>query len=255
MLPILTAMTFYEAIVIYLACGAPFGVYYFVNQRGRYNNVLIQTFFVTAFWIPFAFKLWRKYFNGKLSEFDHSKKLASGDQEIMNAKKTLERALTKTNVGISVFEIREVLDRYIGLSVSAADENDTDFSNTRFFESAGNQNAALALKCFHRRNRKLLYFHQTLAGRDFFNLIEKHSFDTEIKRLSLKLVRLLTDTKTEKNLKLFFSGRAAQIEPENRVQKPEKEQWIHDLQQTSAVNALQISMKSATAKVSLPIKD
>jgi len=248
-------MNFSEAIIIYLSCGAPFGVYYFVNQRNRYKSVLIQTIFITVFWIPFAFGLLKKNFGGNSRASGHSKKIASQDQEILNAKKNLEKAFLKSNAGISVFEIREVLDRYIGLSVSAIDEDKTDFSDPQFFEAAGNQNAQLALKCFQRRNRKLLYFHQTLAGQDFFNLIAKHSFDTEVADVSQKLVQLLNDDKTEKKLKLFFAGRQ-QIEPDNGVQKLEKEIWIHDLQQTPAAAAsLQLSMKTARAKVSLPIKD
>ena len=256
MLPNLTAMNFSEAIIIYLACGAPFGVYYFVNQRNRYKSVLIQTIFITVVWIPFAFALLKRYFSGILRESGRSKKIASKDQEILNAKKTLEQAFLRSDIGISVFEIREVMDRYIGLSVSAIDEDKTDFSNPQFFEAAGNQNAQLALKCFQRRNRKLLYFHQTLAGQDFFNLIAKTFFDTDIKNVSLKLVQLLNDAITEKKLKLLFAGRQ-QIEPENGVQKSEKEIWIHDLQQTPAAAAsIQISMKTTrAAKVSLPIKD
>src|SRR5688572_2946946 len=48
-----------DFLIIYLACGAPFGVYYFFDKRNALpsNRLWLKTFLMVFFWIPFALKM------------------------------------------------------------------------------------------------------------------------------------------------------------------------------------------------------
>lgn len=252
-------MNFYDFIIIYLACGAPFGVFYFVSHRKSESRVLIRTFLITLFWFPFAFRLLQKVITKKLPHAPLSKKEILRDEEITETKKNLERVFLKHDPKFSVFELREVFDRYIGLTLAAENQEAmTTPENSLVFKVAGNQNAELASICHQRRNRKLLSFHQTLAGQDFLKLISefatRFSDAVQIENISLKLVELLDDEKTGKSLRKLFRGKK-QSAKNATVSKTEKEIWITDLQTQSSVNALQISTNQTAANIRLPIKD
>lgn len=250
-------MNFYDFIIIYLACGAPFGVFYFVNHRNLESRVLIRTFLITIFWIPFAFRLLKNFAGARSNHAILSKRDILKDEEISDTKKNLERAFLIHDSTLSIFELREVFERYIGLTLARENQESEAAENSLVFKIAGNQNFEIASKCHQRRNRKLLSFHQILAGQDFFNLISdfvlRFPNDADIEDFSLKLANLLKDEKTEKSLKNLFKDKRQSAENE-RVLKTEKEKWITDLQKQSSASALQVSM-NRTGKIGLPIKD
>lgn len=256
-MPKIKAMNFYDFIIIYLACGAPFGVFYFVNHRNQESRVLIRTFLITIFWIPFAFGVLKKAISSKTPHTALSKQEILKDEEINEAKKNLERVFLKRDSTLSIFELREVFERYIGLTLAQENQETEAAENSLVFKAAGNQNFELASKCHQRRNRKLLSFHQTLAGQDFLNLISDFVShfpnDEDIENFSLKMANILEDKKMEKKLRNLFKGRQQSAESE-RVLKTEKEKWTTDLQKQSPVNSLQASMNQ-TVKITLPIKD
>lgn len=253
-----SAMDFFDLFIIYLACGAPFGVYYFVDHRDRSNRVFFKSLLVALFWFAAAFQLLRKHFAKGMTRAGRSGQLSFRDDEILETKKRLEAVLIKDKAGATVFEVREVLDRYTGLTCAAFDRDQQTAPDDEFFRMAGNENAPLAARCHQRRNRKLLFFHQTLAGRDFLKTISgyvsRFPDDPEIGKISLKLVRLLRDEETEKRLKLIVGGRL-QSRDQTSVPETEKEIWINELQQPSTARPLQMSMNSAGAKIRLPVKD
>lgn len=234
-------MNLFDAIIIYLACGAPFGVYYFVNRRQQHNRVYFKTLLISVFWIPLAFELFQKYVTDKLPETFFSKKEFLYEQEITEAKKNLEQIFVKSNSGLSVFETREILERYIGLTNALENRGEETEVDSEFFKIAGNENAGLASRCHQRRNRKLLIFHQTLAGQDFLKLVSefvsRKSFNEEIEKTALNLVGLLHDNRTEKALKLIFKYQKQSPEKSN-VHESEKEIWINEIPQRSTANRL-----------------
>ncbi|MEO6588731.1 MAG: hypothetical protein ABIP06_05335, partial [Pyrinomonadaceae bacterium] len=59
-------MNLFDAIIIYLACGAPFGVYYFVNHRLLNNRVFFKTVLILLCWLPFAILLFQRHITKKL---------------------------------------------------------------------------------------------------------------------------------------------------------------------------------------------
>lgn len=251
-------MNFFDAIIIYLACGAPFGVYYFLNNRNRQNRIYIRPILISLFWFPFAVGLLQKHINNKLPESLLSKKEFVKDEEINKIKKILEQIFLKNNFGVSIFEIKEILERYIGLTNALEYQEDTVNNDSHFFEIAGSGNTKLAAQCHQRRNRKLISYHQILAGQDFLKLVsefvDKFSSIEEVEEISQKLFKLINDETTKKNLlKIFKAGKQSRIE--NNVKITGKELWTHDIPQQKHAQTLQISMNSATAKINLPTKN
>ncbi len=258
-LPDSMLMNLFDLFIIYLACGAPFGAYHLVNQRQNSKYDLFKPIFISLFWIPFAFNLLQNSFKKKSSTTIYSKKDVFNNEKSFDLKKKLEQILIKSNFGVSVFEIREVIERYIGLT-DALENKEAEYSaNPDFFEIAGNKNSNLASICLQRRNRKLLSYHQMLAGQDFLKLISdfiaRSSSINEIKLVTLKLVENLNDKKTEKKLELIFEA-GQQSLGEKNVNKPEKKLWMKDTHQQPTAETLRISMNpAAAAKSGLIIKD
>lgn len=251
-------MNFFDLFIIYLACGAPFGVYYYLTQRNGNNRTFFKTVLISLFWLPFAFQLLRRYITKELPNSILAKKDFVRDEEILAVKKELEDIFIKNKFDISVFELREIFDRYVGLTETALNQNDSNETNSEFFEIAGNKNTRLASKCHQRRNRRLLFFHHTLAGQDFLQVISefvsRFPADEEIGKTALKLVGILNDEATKKNLKLLLKSKM-QSREEIPVQKPEKDLWIHDLQQPPTAKVIRISMNTAGARINSPLKD
>ncbi len=158
-----------DLIIIYLACGAPFAVYYFLqNRRLRYTKLFwIKTTFAFILWLPLAAQLfWNKF------SFFHSQFfLVNKEKSISSLQKQIEAILIESDSQISIYNFREVFERYAGLTKANSDKNNKiSDSEKEVFRISENANIELAAICQHRRNRKKLFFHHTLARQDFLRL-------------------------------------------------------------------------------------
>ncbi len=174
-LPTLQTMNSSDFLIIYLTCGAPFGVFYFLQNRKEQNNIRLwlKTFFTFIFWLPFGFRLLenkaRKKFYGGKKAFSNSDKI---ETEIFPFQNHFEEILRKSDLQISIFEFREVIERYVGLTL-AKYNGSTKATETEkdFFRIANGGNAEIGAVCLNRRNLKRLTFHQIQARQDFLQLI------------------------------------------------------------------------------------
>ncbi|HXG83490.1 MAG TPA: hypothetical protein VNI84_05615 [Pyrinomonadaceae bacterium] len=170
-------MNITEFLVIYFSIGAPFGVYtYFQNRvESNRNGSRLKTLAAFFFWLPAAFRLIRRYeFFDKAVFYFRNKKYSLNFPREKNAfaiQKRLEKLFMRNDSGISIFEFRETLESYAGLTFAGKAETAGEAGN-EFFEAAKNKNVELAAKCFYRRNRARLFFHQTSARQDFLRVID-----------------------------------------------------------------------------------
>ncbi len=114
-------MNLTEFLIIYLACGAPFGVFYFFQNHTKLvlGKLWLNTIITFAFWIPFAYR--------HLHENKILNKVFSSDAEVIldvaqekklkSIQKQFENFLRESNLKISLYEFRETIDRYIGLTL------------------------------------------------------------------------------------------------------------------------------------------
>jgi hypothetical protein len=228
-------MNLVDFIIIYLACGAPFGVYYFLQSRNKTESPIIwlKIFLTFFFWIPFAFLFVRQFLAS--DENLHSNYYLTSAFEVKDEgniyliQKEIEKKFSESRLDFSLFEFRETLERYVGLTL-ANQETFTKVSEREkeIFRIAENSNIELAANCLHRRNRKLLAFHQTEARQDFLQIIRKLSGSMTDKKnlesLAIEFVRLLNDKQAQNSLEKIFTANLQPDIPPSVLQR-EKDLW------------------------------
>lgn len=233
-------MSALEIFIVYLSCGAPFGVHFYFQNRGRQRPaiVFLKSFLTVVVWIPYAVRLLNANITKKIFINNFDKKQDSDSRRLERLdeiEKRLVRIFTQAGAGLSVFEIREVVERYAGLSLAlnkeenyaaAADgvggDNDSGESESEFLIASNHQNVRLGTKCLLRRNRLRLEFHQTLARNDFLKLMSAFP-PAEMKKLSPtvgEFVTLLNDAEGFEAIE-NLCARASQIEQDRSVTKTE----------------------------------
>lgn len=258
-------MNLRDLLIMYLACGAPFGVYYFLQNRNRTETkfLWLKSFLRFVNWIPFAIRLVARtsfltnlYNVGfdKMSESDSKIEL-----EIEEIKKNFESNFLNKNFPFSIFEFREIFDRYVGLSIEVR-ENIKEISpaETEIFRITNHNNKNLAEICLNRRNRKQLSFHQKLAGRDFFEIFRKlfdKSFDSPMLiKQAIRLADLLNDFEARK---LFenLSNESLQTKVKPTVKNPEDEIWKSEKHKPLTDTKISTNLQALTARANLSNKD
>jgi hypothetical protein len=258
-------MNLRDLFIIYLACGAPFGVYYFLQNRNHLETKILwlKSLIRFVFWIPFAIQLVARkslFTNLYANRFDKSADSdAKKEFEIEEIKKFFENILSITDLKLSIYEFREIFDRYVGLSIEIQSENE-EFSKTEteIFRITNHTNKNLAEICLHRRNRKRLNFHQKLARRDFFELLGKFIDKTnELQNLFdnvSKLVVLLNDFEAQKLIENISKESLQTVEKQN-VRNLEKELWNSEKHKPLTENKISTNLKVLTATANLSNKD
>ncbi len=171
-------MNSFDFLIIYLTCGAPLGVFYFLQNRKEQNGIRLwlKTFFTFIFWLPFGFRLLlQNKVNKKLfTNIKIFSKSQKAETEIFLFQKQLEEILQKSNLQISIFELREVIERYVGLTLAKDCENaKTTETEKEVFQIANSRNVEIGAICLNRRNLKRLTLHQIQARQDFFQVISQ----------------------------------------------------------------------------------
>lgn len=218
-------MTLTDFFIIYLACGAPFGVYYFSSHRRR-KFILLKSLVVALCWVFFAFRLLPKNIPAKA--LDSEKEVG-----LEHIKRAMEQMFQNKSGNISLFEFRETLDRYAGLTLANQNKNETPTEKDHEFSSLANRkNDFLTAQCLNRRNRKLLSFHQTLARRDFLQManvfFESVADKKKLGDLLYEFVKLLDDAETLHEIGKIItqpaqSRKTFAVKPtENDLWKPER---------------------------------
>ena len=197
-------MSYYDFFIIYLACGAPFGVHYFLqNFRHKQNKLfLFKVLLAFILWLPFAARLIVSKLN-----FHQSQLLTTAEErKISSVQKQIETILLRSDSNISIYGLREIFDRYIGLSVAIFGNDKRPISAEKeIFQISPASENHLGAFCLHRRNLKRLVFHLNLARQDFLNTIneisESSSQKNDLLILSVEFVSLLKDNKSKISLK------------------------------------------------------
>lgn len=236
-------MNLYDFLIIYLAAGAPLGVYYFLHERKRpdFKHLWIKTLLNFLFWAPFAVRLLRQNkisvdtFNNVFGE--KSSPDADAEKIIHSIRKRFEKIYLETGLDISIYEFREVLERYSGLTRAGQFEegnSQTARYDNEFFRIADHKNAELAAICLERRNRRRLSFHQTEARLDFLQLLSGLSDSGSEKeilfRTAIEFVTELGDDAALDALKKMFEPEW-QTKTVASVRNAETDLWKADIQQ------------------------
>ena len=117
----------------------------------------------------------------------------------------------------SIFDFREILLRYAGLS-EAANVNASGDAVNELFALSGSDNKELASACLARKNQRRLEFHQSLVRGEFLDMIsefaEAESGRQRILELAIELASGVNDSVTADSLtRLMSEPRYQSIQP------------------------------------------
>lgn len=244
-----------DLLIIYFSAGAPVAVYFYFQNRDRLNleKLRLKTLFIFFFWLPSAFrfllrnKFFQKTFLPKLNKKPFF--LNKREKKLYEFQKQLENTLQENNSGISIFELRETLDRYVGLTLAVRAETSVE-TGKEFFRAAENKNAELAAKCLYRRNRQRLFFHQTSARQDFLHVIKTLFLNTSDKKnfvvLTCEFVKALQDFEARKLLEKLFAGKSSN-DKHHSFMISEKDLWKHETRKPLPANSISTLAQTISA--------
>ena len=232
-------MNWIDFTIIYLACGAPFAVYYFLQNKTVGSSVSwLLNCLVLLLWLPFAIFLLTKNRQNFFSFnfFNKSLTTTENGQQIYLYQKQIEKVLLESDLDISIFDFRETAERYAGLTLAAQCEPGKDWGQ-EIFRVSGAEQLELGTICLQRRNRKRLAFHQSEARRDFLQIIERLTVSISdakiLEHSTLETVKLLKDATALEALEKMFArnlqtGKLPSVEySENDLWNPQEHKPLH----------------------------
>jgi hypothetical protein len=163
-------MNIFDLLIIYLACGAPFGVYYaFTSREKRRTPMFFLKLSVNClFWFQFGLRLILR--NGRVRKsFDSAfgRRVVwenRRDSEIRSIRRSLESNLGREEFGFSVFEFREEVESYVGLILELGEASSAPAGSiVEFAEITGRGRNAVHERCIHRNNLSKLRAHRDLV--------------------------------------------------------------------------------------------
>lgn len=194
-------MTFTDLAIIYLACGAPLSMHYFLaTGRKPTFYFAMKVVLVAVIW-PIAAFLLIKSLKKPLAGVVRS---ASGEIDIrLDALRLeIENAVFTDESAASVFEFRELFARYTGLAQAAVADPGQNTANELFLLS-GHDDAELASRCLGRKASNRLTVHANAAREDFVESIALLSIGVErdLVQTASAAAGLIGDPKTVRMLR------------------------------------------------------
>lgn len=173
-------MSLSEFLTIYLAIGAPFGVYYFLKERGETVSLtlILKSVGAALIWFLFAPQLFKeRLLKVQIAppkaalEFFPQERLETISQNLQNA----FAEFSKNEISTSYFEFRETLERYIGLTLAVQNSSLNGAiaeHELAVFRLARREKRDLQIagKIIHRKNYLRLQQHLAIARRDFLGI-------------------------------------------------------------------------------------
>ena len=235
-----------DAIIIYLAIGSPFAVHYFFKFPSNHTwNHPLRAILVLFLW-PF-YSIWLTLCV-KLTKHDCSSNSPQSntldarlDKKVDEIAAALEMFLQDSLPDMALFEFREIIDRYVGLSVTVrSDRQEKTWTLGQIFEGS-TENRELNSICINRRNRNTLESHRNRASLDFLTLVLKaidfDGGDSAFVRSALELSRVISDGDACRKIEKLVAG-AGQTQVEIAVKTVEREVWHSQTPKQSAASQI-----------------
>lgn len=241
-----------DILIIYLACGAPCGVYFFLQHRNRVNtaHTYLKSFLLVFVWIPYALRLLHDFVT-RHYESNRSENLFADRLDALQ--KQISRFINYPHSNISVFEFREIIERYAGLTAARlTDVESQSKTDEEIYRVALRENIKLGARCLRRRNRLLIERHQISARNDFLQLVSQiiRPLDgKEIENLEIltsEFVKTLRDTETLNLLNKVFENNL-QSATENSVKYLETKEWNPEQHKRLSPNRIPARLQAMAA--------
>lgn len=190
-------MSLTDLIIIYLACGSPFGVYQITTSDKAVNSIsVLLTGVRILVWPIFATLMLIDWLANRSSP-------GSEERQIDAIGLELEQLIFDDCPASFIFDFREVLKRYAGLAKAARQGVHSD-AGGEFHDLSGNGHRELAAACLARKNQRKLLFQLSLVRREFVEvlseLLPNGSRRAQILELALELTKQVGDPVTSSEL-------------------------------------------------------
>jgi hypothetical protein len=150
-------MAYFDLVVIYLACGAPFGVYELTITHGT-GNVALRSLAAIVLWPIFAV--------GHLKRFSRPDTHLQTEVQLLRTR--LEQAVFSNASSGEIFEFRRAYQQLTGLANLV---NERPSSTYELFGVTDHPDPRLASVCVARRNSSRVDFHLERARQDLVRVI------------------------------------------------------------------------------------
>jgi hypothetical protein len=176
-------MNLFDLFIIYLACGAPFGVHHFISRADRPFTSLLESSLYAFFWILILPGYFHRHVKGLLTSEEESVN-ETGDifhgYEAARVVKKIDESSRTSSGYPGIYTVREAVERYFGISgLLAEDKTDEKAVGNGIFGISGHPSPDLGAACLRRRNRRELERHHSEASEDLVNLCVKIASDSE----------------------------------------------------------------------------
>lgn len=253
-------MNLTELTIIYLACGAPVGVYHFLSNRHRKDTSWLKSFFAALLWIPLCAQLLLVRITKALMQHRNITNFAITEEmaAIDDSKKVFEDFISRKLFAVSLFELREVIDRYAGLTNARNSKVEYPAKHEKeLFRIGNDEYTDVSAVCLNRRNRKRLLFHQSEARKDFLKLLGELLTYGEAKKLgkhAIEFAKLLKDDEASASIKNLLKH-FPQIAPARTVKELEKALWTQAIPKQPTDEMIPTQLKALTTTAISPTKD
>ncbi len=167
-------MTLFDAFIIYLACGAPFGVHRFISGRKHSGASVLDATAYALFWIF----LTPRYLHTQIKRLLHREEISVtfggallANSESLRFSKDIDESAGSSRTYPGIYVLRESVDRYAGITELLTEADDPDhLSGRALFEISGHPSVEVAAACLARRNRLDLIRHHKESVAELVNL-------------------------------------------------------------------------------------
>lgn len=169
------SMDLIQAAIIYIACGAPFGVHHLMSNGRSGPSSRLKALLLTLGWVAYLPAICHRFVKARLSDRNFStqgKPVGITPQAVRECSRAIEAFAGRNGTGPGIYEIRNAVERFAGISELL--ENETDDESRRFegfSKISDHPEPLLAEAVLARRNRAALEDHRSRALEE---LIEIH---------------------------------------------------------------------------------
>ncbi len=232
-------MQFFDALIIYLACGSPMAVYHYFNRAAGSRLSRFATALLVALVWPYFLARHLLTRNTSAKRFGDPKISFIQDKdthaEIERLRRRMELAIFEGKPSSELTDFRVVFDRYCGLSLALSQDWPAGDAIPELFRVSGHENAQIAAACLNRRNRSKLLRHQIDARKNFLAMVGASAGKDGLDEAAAELVSIIGDRECEP-VEVFAD--VPQIREPLNVSTLEREVWSSSIPKPPAAKQI-----------------
>ncbi|RMG09765.1 MAG: hypothetical protein D6735_00175 [Acidobacteria bacterium] len=215
-----------EILIIYFSFGLPLWVYYVLNNHRRLNvsSLIGKSIFVLLFWFLWAGSVLKQVMRDTRAVSVNEKKLLLLRNQIhcLLSSYCIAGMIDKPKNSVaSLLKLRQVVDRYIDLTISKQESLKWGIGG-ELMRISSHPNPEIGSRCLRRRNHLRIKTRQNQATQDMLTLLKNTTCDMRILELILQIARELHDYETIKALDKIVQLSTARRSKQQRTANEQK---------------------------------